>query len=315
MGSDAQGEAAGRRAVVTGGAGFIGSHVVDALVRAGWAVDVVDNLSSGSAENLDSARSLGGDAVVLHELDVCSGDLVGLFERRRPALVCHLAAQIDVASSVADPRTDATINVLGTIAVLEAARAGPCDGEPYETWAARVLAAFDSFRLLCAVHDGPWGDVAVNDTVEQALAAQGWIAPRQPMYLGRPLIATRNDRDLGVFNGDVGVVLPDPQRRGALRAYFAAAGGVRSIAAARLHAVQTAYAMTVHKSQGSEFEHTVLVLPDRALGLSRELVYTAVTRARERVSVVGAQREVLGAAIARRVQRSSGLRERLDVPT
>lgn len=124
MGSDAHGAATGRRAVVTGGAGFIGSHVVDALVRAGWAVDVVDNLSTGSAENLDNARSLGGDAVVLHELDVVSGDLVGLFERRRPALVCHLAAQIDVASSVADPRTDATINVLGTIAVLEAARAG-----------------------------------------------------------------------------------------------------------------------------------------------------------------------------------------------
>ena len=197
-------------------------------------------------------------------------------------------------------------------AYLEAARAGPRDGEPHESWAVRVLAAFERFRLLCAVHDGPWGDVAVNDAVEQALAAQGWIAPRQPMYLGRPLIATRNDRDLGVFNGDVGVVLPDPQRRGALRAYFAAGGGVRSVAVARLHAVQTAYAMTVHKSQGSEFEHAVLVLPERAQGLSRELVYTAVTRARQRVSVVGVQRETLAAAIARRVQRASGLRERLD---
>ncbi len=218
----------------------------------------------------------------------------------------------DGAHAVAALATD--LSAPSYAGYLECARAGPAAGEAYDSWAARVLVAFDAFRVLCAVHAGPWGDDAVNAAIEHALAARGWIAPRQPWYVGRPLIATRNDRDLGVFNGDVGVVLPDPQRRGALRAYFAAAGGVRSIAAARLHAVQTAYAMTVHKSQGSEFEHTVLVLPDRALGLSRELVYTAVTRARERVSVVGAQREVLGAAIARRVQRSSGLRERLDVP-
>ncbi|OIQ66187.1 RecBCD enzyme subunit RecD [mine drainage metagenome] len=216
----------------------------------------------------------------------------------------------DGAHAVAALATDTS--AASYASYLECARAGVAAGETHEAWAARVLAAFDRFRVLCAVHDGPWGDDAVNAAIEDALAARGWIAPRQPWYVGRPLIATRNDRDLGVFNGDVGVVLPDPQRRGALRAYFAAAGGVRSIAAARLHAVQTAYAMTVHKSQGSEFEHAVLVLPDRAPGLSRELVYTAVTRARERVSVVGAQRETLSAAIARRVQRASGLRDRLE---
>ncbi len=190
---------------------------------------------------------------------------------------------------------------------LRLVREGPRAGEGAEDWAARVLAAFDRFRLLCAVHDGPWGDVEVNRAVEAALAARGWITPRQPWYVGQPLIATRNDRDLGLSNGDLGIVLPDPGRPGALRAYFGVAGAVRGIAAARLHAVQTAYALTVHKSQGSEFEHAALVLPAQPRGLSRELIYTAVTRARQRVSLIGAQRAVFDAAVRRRVRRSSGL--------
>jgi exodeoxyribonuclease V alpha subunit len=105
-------------------------------------------------------------------------------------------------------------------------------------------------------------------------------------YAGRPVMVTRNDAGLGVFNGDIGIVLQAPG--GGLRAYFADGPQLRSVGVARLAHVETAFAMTVHKSQGSEFGHTVLVLPPQAAGalLSRELVYTGITRARDAFTLV-----------------------------
>ena len=119
-----------------------------------------------------------------------------------------------------------------------------------------------------------------------------------------------NDYLLGLFNGDIGLCLPD--EAGALRVFFPAAdGGFRAIAPLRLPAHDTAFALTVHKSQGSEFEEVVLVLPARPLRvLTRELLYTGVTRAAQKVTVAGAA-EVFVAGCAARTVRASGLRDRM----
>jgi exodeoxyribonuclease V alpha subunit len=126
------------------------------------------------------------------------------------------------------------------------------------------------------------------------------------------VLLTRNDYALGLWNGDVGVLWPDPDAGGALRAWFEhPEGGLRRVAPSRLPGPETAYAMTVHKSQGSELDRVVLVLPDRPTPLlTRELLYTAITRAREGVEVWGSP-AVLTAAIEARVDRSSGLRDAL----
>jgi UDP-glucose 4-epimerase len=109
-------------ALVTGGAGFIGSTLVDRLLAEGHSVDVVDNLSTGSLANLAEARAMGAGRFHFHQLDVRSEDLVRLMQRRKPEVVYHLAAQADVRVSVKDPVFDADVNVLGSLRVLEGAR-------------------------------------------------------------------------------------------------------------------------------------------------------------------------------------------------
>jgi len=111
-------------ALVTGGAGFIGSTLVDRLLAEGHTVDVVDDLSSGSLANLAEARTAGSGRFHFHQLDIRSHDVVGLMERRKPEVVFHLAAQKDVRVSVDDPVLDADINILGSLRVLEGARVG-----------------------------------------------------------------------------------------------------------------------------------------------------------------------------------------------
>ena len=131
-------------------------------------------------------------------------------------------------------------------------------------------------------------------------------------YEGRPVMVTRNDAALGVFNGDLGVALRGAGPGAALRVWFQDGERLRSVLASRLNAVETAYAMTVHKSQGSEFAHTVLVLPPVLNSvLSRELVYTGITRARRRFTLVAPEPGVFDAAVRRRTVRVSGLAWRL----
>ena len=127
-------------------------------------------------------------------------------------------------------------------------------------------------------------------------------------------MVTRNDYGTGVFNGDIGLTLADPARPGSLRVYFLEGDKVRSVLATRLRNVETAYAMTVHKSQGSEFRHTVLVLPRDGKMIARELVYTGITRASEEFTLVSPASAVLGEAIGRKTQRASGLRELIARP-
>lgn len=175
-------------------------------------------------------------------------------------------------------------------------------------WVRAVLAAFDRYRLLCAVRDGAWGVAGLNRAVEQALQAEGVIRKEGEWYMGRPVMITRNDAQLGVFNGDIGMALPsfaDPAR---LRVYFMQGEQLHHVSTARLAHVETAFAMTVHKSQGSEFEHTALVLAAQGGNvLSRELVYTGITRARKAFSLWAEVPGLLVSAMGSPTQRSSGL--------
>ncbi|MCB9666180.1 MAG: exodeoxyribonuclease V subunit alpha [Alphaproteobacteria bacterium] len=174
------------------------------------------------------------------------------------------------------------------------------------------LAALGAFRVLCAVRRGPAGVEALNRAVEAALRRRGWLeAPsgrpdEEGLVAGRPILVTANDYDVDLFNGDLGVLDRDAQ--GQMRAWFATPSGVRAVLPARLPPHEPCFAMTVHKAQGSEVEHVTLVLPDADHVLvTRELVYTAITRARAQVTVVG-RPELLRAGLDRRAVRTTGLR-------
>jgi exodeoxyribonuclease V alpha subunit len=182
---------------------------------------------------------------------------------------------------------------------------------------AGALEAFKRFKIFCAHKAGPHGVDSVNRSAERVLSRQGLIAPgghrRFSGYPGRPVLITRNDYGLGLFNGDIGMTLADPASgKETLFVFFEGPdGGIRRFLPQRLPEHETAYAMTVHKSQGSEFDELLLVLPDRdSPVLTRELIYTALTRARHRITV-WAHRAVLTLAINRRIERTSGLRDAL----
>ncbi|MBI5719133.1 MAG: exodeoxyribonuclease V subunit alpha [Burkholderiales bacterium] len=230
----------------------------------------------------------------------------------------------------------------GYRACFEQLRERPADPEAFEAWALSVLSAFDRLRVLCAVREGPQGVETVNTVIEQALAdAKLLPARRGEWYEGRPVMVTRNDPALGVFNGDIGIALRPPGRSPAmpsvkqsvkssvtpsaaapakppapaeppLRVYFLDAGALRSVSSSRLADVQTAFALTVHKSQGSEFEHVLLLLPREDVPvLTRELLYTAVTRAKAAFTLATAEPALVETAVRRLTRRGSGLRELL----
>jgi exodeoxyribonuclease V alpha subunit len=183
----------------------------------------------------------------------------------------------------------------------------------HASWVSSVLKAFERFRILCAVHQGDWGTQALNAAVQKALADAGLLHIQGEWYEGRPVMVTRNDAQLGVFNGDVGVVLPGTE--GKPKVWFLDGQALRSVSVMRLAQVDTAFVMTVHKSQGSEFEHTALVLPPGAAEvLSRELVYTGITRAREQFTLIEAEAGLLEAATHRPSVRASGLAQRWAQP-
>ena len=171
---------------------------------------------------------------------------------------------------------------------------------------------FEKFRILCGLRQGPYGVVAMNQTIESLLSLSGTVQPGEKWYQGRPILVTRNDYHLDLFNGDSGVVWPDPETGQELRVYFPGAEGeLKRFHPLRIPEHETLYAMTVHKSQGSEFDELLLILPDRdAPVLTRELIYTAITRARHKVTIWGPE-EILRAAISRRTERASGLRDEL----
>ena len=185
---------------------------------------------------------------------------------------------------------------------------------PYLTasGAAAKFEAFNRFRVLCAHRSGPHGAFDTNELAERALTHARLITRSSAVsiYAGRPVLVTTNDYNVRLFNGDIGLILDEEAAHGRLVATFSTpAGKTRSLSPARLPPHVTAFAMTIHKSQGSEFDEVVVLLPPGISPiLSRELIYTAVTRARSRVTIFG-DADVVAHAVARRIERASGLRE------
>ncbi|MGM0572005.1 MAG: exodeoxyribonuclease V subunit alpha, partial [Pseudomonadota bacterium] len=190
--------------------------------------------------------------------------------------------------------------------------------EQWDAWATEVLEAFNHFKVLCALRQGPFGVDGLNREVAERLRRAGLIDRTEGWYDGRPVLITGNDYNLGLMNGDIGVTLRVPWDRNeagepvdTLRVAFPSSDGsgvIRWISPSRLQSLETVYAMTVHKSQGSEFTHACLVIPDRLTPvLTRELVYTGITRARHWLSLVVSQEGVLKEAVGRGVIRASGL--------
>lgn len=172
----------------------------------------------------------------------------------------------------------------------------------------RALRELDRYRLLCAHREGPYGVRRWNQRVERWLAEDPDVDVHGQWYVGRPLLVTSNDYTLDVYNGETGVVV---RQDGRPRAFVAGSERLKEFAPGRLDAVETMHAMTIHKSQGSQADRVTVLLPEEdSRLLTLELFYTAVTRARHHVRVVGSEAAVR-AAVATRAQRATGLRLRL----
>ena len=178
-----------------------------------------------------------------------------------------------------------------------------------------LLRAFEQVRILTPIRDGDFGVVAINERLEAMLEQRGMIDREQRYYHGRPVLIMRNDYNLKLFNGDTGICIHMPADPEPTVVFRDAAGETRSYLASRLPPHETCFAMTVHKSQGSEFDHVVLVLPQVSSDsteqiMTRELVYTAITRAKTKVTVYF-DGDTLDTCLQRRSARLSGLGERL----
>jgi exodeoxyribonuclease V alpha subunit len=295
---------------------------------AGWPLDqVVFMLRTSHRFGADSgigrlaAAVHAGEAAAVHALlvaqlpDVCRLELLNTGDLSGDPALCALVLD------------EARPNPAYLLRQMRTARpASDASRAAWDGWAAQLLDDLARFQLLCALREGHWGVAALNAAIETLLRAVGAL----PMWLdglwyaGRPVLVTRNDTRLGLMNGDIGLTLriparfdgvdghgqPDPDAPLALRVAFPNdTGGVRWLSPARLPAVETVWAMTVHKAQGSEFEHTALLLPDRmAPVLTRELIYTSLTRARQRFTLLcpaGAD-AILEQALACRARCSGG---------
>ncbi|WP_354625516.1 exodeoxyribonuclease V subunit alpha [Psychromonas sp. MME2] len=193
-------------------------------------------------------------------------------------------------------------------------------GEANRETAKTLLHAFNQFKILCATRQGEWAVEGLNKRCERVLMKAGLItlpvnagsSSRTAWYHGRPIMITQNNYHLGLFNGDIGLCLMDDKQQ--LRVYFQMSDGtVADFQTSRLPSLETVFAMTVHKSQGSEFAHTLLVLPETHLPVvTRELIYTGVTRAKKRLTLF-ADLALLANAVKDKTQRSSRLVSRLQM--
>ncbi|WP_301003659.1 exodeoxyribonuclease V subunit alpha [Arsukibacterium sp.] len=190
----------------------------------------------------------------------------------------------------------------------------PLQPDQQDLWAQQILSAYSSFQVLAATRKGELGVEQLNLQIQHILAKAGLIVPEHQWYAGRPVMITRNDYQLGLMNGDIGICLPklivqaDGSVVSTLRVAFVVSDGIKWVIPARLNAVETVFAMTVHKSQGSEFSHTVLAVSGHDTGmLNRELFYTAITRASARFSLICAEPRQLEKAVQRQTLRAGGL--------
>jgi exodeoxyribonuclease V alpha subunit len=172
----------------------------------------------------------------------------------------------------------------------------------------QVFSAFNNFRVLCAMRLGERGVQGINTVVEHHLTRKGYDCLSKIWYPGRPILITRNEYSLDLYNGDIGICLPDPADAN-LKVWFERPDGTLKVCLPyRLPECETAYALTIHKCQGSEFDDVLVVLPEEDNRvLSRELIYTAVTRAKKRV-LMATGKEILQQALARKIARFIGLK-------
>ncbi|KGJ99689.1 exodeoxyribonuclease V subunit alpha [Thalassotalea sp. ND16A] len=168
----------------------------------------------------------------------------------------------------------------------------------------------ERFRILAPTRAGEFGLQNLNLLVEQQLLKLKCMPFKQELYHGRPIMISQNHYGVNLYNGDIGLLFNDAN--GKLMAYFADNEGYRAISIARLPAFETVFAMTIHKTQGSEFENVAIILPQTRSNrlLSRELIYTGITRAKKQLQLF-CTKEVWTAAVAQKVSRASGLTQRL----
>jgi exodeoxyribonuclease V alpha subunit len=260
--------------------------------------DIVGSGTRPGIVVLEHVHRFGGEIARLAEA-IRRGDGDGVVAALREATVELTWLEVDVHESQAGLELVRDRAVAAALEVVTAAREGA---------AVPALVALSRFRLLCAHRRGPRG------VSEWTSRVQGWLASDIPDierrdYVGRPLLVTENDYELGLYNGDTGVIVQDPD--GHATAAFERGRELLHFSPLRLGAVETVYAMTIHKSQGSQFDTAAVLLPavDSRL-LTRELLYTAVTRARRELILVGTE-EAVRHAVARPVARASGLGDRL----
>ncbi|CAM3286110.1 exodeoxyribonuclease V subunit alpha [Nocardioides dubius] len=285
---------------------LVGDHHQLASIDAGAVLaDLVAGLPDGPGApavvgSLHTNHRSERDIIELGEA-IRAGDADAAVERLRTP-----SAELSYLDQTGVLTDDLRSAILGVaLTVRAAAQAGDAVG---------ALAALDEHRLLCAHRDGPLGVEHWNRQVEQWIAeatrGEGDDPLVEPWYVGRPVLVRVNDYALGLHNGDVGVVVREAD--GTVRVAFQSTGGIVAFPPSRLSAIETMHAMTIHKSQGSQAKQVTVLLPEEESRLlTRELFYTAVTRARFQVNVVGAE-SVVRSSLARRASRASGLRQRLE---
>jgi len=266
---------------------------------------------------------IGALATAVNEGDQHLSELFDGRYQELQQLVLHSTTDSRFESLVCDRNSGygAYLTTIRNMPALDA------DAATFDQWAQNVLDAHKGFQLLAAVRKGEFGVEMLNQRIRSVLTTHGLIQHRTgtsaedaEWYAGRPVMVTQNDYNLGLMNGDMGITLPcaDQRRPGKTRLLVAfedrtQVNGIRWVLPSRLQQVETVFAMTVHKSQGSEFRHTALVLPptDSPI-LTRELVYTGVTRASERFTLVYSSTDVLRSAVRERVFRAGGLEDALS---
>ncbi|OBJ98433.1 exodeoxyribonuclease V subunit alpha [Mycolicibacterium fortuitum] len=263
-----------------------------ASVEAGAVLaDLVDGLGSRGVAALQTSHRFGESIGALASA-IRAGDASGAVE-----VLAAGGEHVEWVSSQADERLREVL-VPHALALRQAAVLGD---------AGTALDILDEHRLLCAHRSGPFGVAQWNRQVQRWLAEATGEPTWATWYVGRPILVTANDYGLKLYNGDTGVTVATPD---GLRAVVSGSG---TFATGRLTEVETMHAMTIHKSQGSQADEvTVLLPPEESRLLTRELFYTAVTRAKTRVRVVGSEAEIR-AAIARQAVRATGLRKRLKL--
>lgn len=273
----------------------------------------LSELTGEPVESVASVRHPLQDAIALlsHSYRFGStsgiGRLAGAINRAEHSEIAALLNNPPADVCWHDPAPDPAADLL---ARMQAGYAGYLATVQQHETISEVFQAFADFQVLCPQRSGDIGMESLNARFEADLRQK--LRRLSEWYPGRAVMITRNDYALKLFNGDIGIVLPDRDDPEVLRAYFQEADGtVRGVALSRLPAYEPAFAMTIHKSQGSEFNRVLIVLPpDDSLVLTRELIYTGITRAKTAVELWG-RRMLLGRAVERTVRRASGLRDKL----